>query len=715
MKPESTGVMPPTDSADRTLLNVDRTRILSPQEEETTYLRSSQLMVARILWVIFAVAALGLHFISMPLHYHELTTINTGETRAYYFLTPPEKTALDEIGVSLNAYSIILDGSVLLMLGVFVGFALLIFLRKSDNWLALLISATLVGIGVTYNSSITTLPLIDPNWSVPVGLVRAAAFSGAVWCIYLFPNGRFKPRWLAIPALVWTVYVLIAPFFQGMHILALASTAVGLLLLLAVLAIGIVAQIQRYRVNFTTQQRLQTRWILFALITTVTGFGLFISVPLIFREAMANGLLRVLFVLLGVPFLVVIPALTIPVAMAVSIFRYRLWNIDVIISRALVGAALTLILGAVYILGVIGLQQIFQLLTGGLQSNIAIAGATALIVLIFEPLRRRIQRWVEVRLGIVMPRRTVLLSKTATPITTGQHSGRLTGTRLGQYEVGDLIGQGGMAEVYKGRHLTLNRLAAIKALSPQLALDDDFRRRFEREAQTIATLQQVNIVQVFDFGRLDDVYYMAMQLIEGHTLSEYLHTKPVLTLDEAIPLIEDMGCALDYAHAKGVIHRDVKPSNIMLQPLTVRGAQPGEPEPPKVRAILTDFGLAKLLSSGTANSVVGVMGTLSYIAPEQITSAEEVTPAVDMYALGVVTYQMLTGQLPFTGDNPGALLLAHLQKPAPDPRHILPNLPDGAAIAILTALSKDPDARFKTAEAFVNMLKAARVNPAQTG
>jgi serine/threonine-protein kinase len=259
-----------------------------------------------------------------------------------------------------------------------------------------------------------------------------------------------------------------------------------------------------------------------------------------------------------------------------------------------------------------------------------------------------------------------------------------------------------MAEVYKGRHPRLDRTVAIKVLPANLAAEADFCQRFEREARAIAALRHPNIVQVFDFGDVDGTYYMVMEFIDGTDLARLMRGSGPLTLAQTRAVIRDVTGALDYAHALGLVHRDVKPSNVMLQPIAGRAD-----EPPAQRAILTDFGIAKILTSDTAATKTGMMmGTLDYMAPEQIRVSGAIDHRADIYALGAMLYQMLTGELPFKGDNPSAVILAHLQKPAPDPRTVLPDLPENVAQAVLRALAKEPDKRFAAAGDLADALGA---------
>jgi hypothetical protein len=282
----------------------------------------------------------------------------------------------------------------------------------------------------------------------------------------------------------------------------------------------------------------------------------------------------------------------------------------------------------------------------------------------------------------------------------GLRRGTLSGITLGPYEVQELLARGGMAEVYKGLHLRLGRSVAIKVLPQQLAGEGDFRRRFEQEARAVAALKHPNIVQVFDFGNVNDTYYLVMEYVDGKDLTYYLQEHPgPLPLADALPILRNVASALDYAHVQGVIHRDIKPSNILLEIATIL-----HPTQSPYRAILSDFGIAKLLTSSAATTSTGMMGTLDYMAPEQIQSASTVDSSADIYALGVLAYRMLTGVLPFSGENPGEVLAGHLYRPAPDPCSFVPNLPAHCAAALQRALAKEPGKRFATASQLVAAL-----------
>jgi serine/threonine-protein kinase len=292
----------------------------------------------------------------------------------------------------------------------------------------------------------------------------------------------------------------------------------------------------------------------------------------------------------------------------------------------------------------------------------------------------------------------------AAPMSTTM--GDLTGRTLGPYRVLAPLGQGGMAEVYKGYQPSLDRYVALKILTPRSSTDAAFAERFQREATAIAKLRHPNIVQVYDFGTAEGLTYMVMELIGGPTLrdrmSDLRARSQLVPRDEVLTITRDVAAALDYAHAHGLIHRDVKPANILLrleesptsdfQPLT-SGTQLSTSEP---YAVLTDFGVVKMLEGVQFTATGMTLGTPDYMSPEQA-SGEEVTHLGDVYALGVIVYEMLVGQLPFSSDTPLAVLLMHISDPPPPARTIVPDLPHGVDEVLTRALAKSPRERFPSA------------------
>jgi len=247
----------------------------------------------------------------------------------------------------------------------------------------------------------------------------------------------------------------------------------------------------------------------------------------------------------------------------------------------------------------------------------------------------------------------------------------LEGRTLGKYRVLEPLGRGGMARVYRAYHPHLDRYVAIKVMRADLMLDDatteseSWTSRFRREAQAVARLRHPHIVQVFDFDVDDGVYFMVMELLEGDTLKARLNQcrlrNECIKPGEAVRIVQDVLDGLSYAHAAGVIHRDIKPGNIML----TRSGQ----------AVITDFGIAQIVG-GTRHTLSGaLMGTLNYMAPEQGLEGRSDARG-DLYSLGIVLYEMLTLRTPFEADTPLAILLKHLHDPLLPPRQLNPHLPE---------------------------------------
>jgi serine/threonine-protein kinase len=268
---------------------------------------------------------------------------------------------------------------------------------------------------------------------------------------------------------------------------------------------------------------------------------------------------------------------------------------------------------------------------------------------------------------------------------------------LGSYEILEAIGEGGMARIYRGFHAELNRYAAIKVINWGLQEDPEFTERFRREAQAIASLRHPNIVQIFDFGKHTSGYFMVMEFIDGSDLAvrlrQYRGNGKLLPKDQVLRIIKDVAAALDYAHDHNVIHRDVKPSNIMIN----REGQ----------SILTDFGLVMLPAHASKATLGNTFGTPHYVAPEQAISSAAAVGASDIYSLGVILYEMATGQLPFDDESPLSVALKHISDFPPAPRTINPDLPQDVEDVIMRTLAKDPTDRFATASDMASALQAA--------
>ena len=275
-----------------------------------------------------------------------------------------------------------------------------------------------------------------------------------------------------------------------------------------------------------------------------------------------------------------------------------------------------------------------------------------------------------------------------------QYIGKILDNR---YEILDVIGVGGMAVVYKAYCHRLHRFVAIKILKRDLAADAEFRRRFHEEAQAVAMLSHPNIVSVYDVSKGDDLDYIVMELIDGITLKQYMQKKQGrLNWRESLYFITQIVRALGHAHSRGIIHRDIKPQNIMvLRDGSVKVA---------------DFGIARIMSAAQTTLTQEALGSVHYISPEQARGSH-IDARADIYSAGVVLYEMLTGRLPFDGDSPVSVAIQHINAKPIAPREILPDIPVGLEEITMKAMASRIDQRYMNAEAMLRDLEEFRKNP----
>ena len=302
----------------------------------------------------------------------------------------------------------------------------------------------------------------------------------------------------------------------------------------------------------------------------------------------------------------------------------------------------------------------------------------------------------------------------------------LSGRTLGRYQVLERLGRGGMAEVYRAYQPSLDRYVAIKVIYPHLASDPALLERFGREARAVAALHHPNIVQVHDFDVQAGSAFMAMEFINGPTLKaaiQSLHERGrLLPLPVVGQIIGQLADALGYAHEQRVIHRDVKPANVLIRrrnpadtPITAAEIDALLLGIGPTSVVLTDFGVARMIKDSVEHTAAGtILGSPAYMSPEQ-GRGERVGPGSDIYSLGIVFYELLTGQVPFDADTPFAIVMKHSTAPLPPPRRLRPDLPTQIEQVLLKALSKDPQDRFADAAAFGVAVREVTASAAPTG
>lgn len=262
---------------------------------------------------------------------------------------------------------------------------------------------------------------------------------------------------------------------------------------------------------------------------------------------------------------------------------------------------------------------------------------------------------------------------------------------IGRYEIQSELGRGGMATVFLAHDPLIGRDVAVKVLPREFLHDPSFRGRFEREARTIAMLEHPAIVPIYDFGEQDGQPFLVMRYMKGGTLADRLQNGP-LSVDEAAAILKRIGAALDHAHSHGVIHRDLKPGNILFDEYDL--------------AFLSDFGIVKLAQETVTFTGDSIVGTPAYMSPEQVHGRKAIDGRSDIYTLGLILFEMLTGEMPFRADTPAKIMMAHVMNPPPPILEVRPDLPTDCATIVSQALAKEPEERFQTGADLADALGA---------
>lgn len=651
----------------------------------TVRLEGRRHRIVGLAWVFICAVAVMLYLLSLPLAYAE-------RLRQAYTLFA---TALPNLGLTVDFYAAFFIAVALLLSLFGISLGVFVMWRRSDEPMAVLVAALLVisnAQNITgFNVWAGEMPAVEPLLVASNALSYTLIFAN----LLLFPDGHLYPRWsrwllgLVVPL---TIADGIYSFGRSTSVTSFASP-----FLIGIGLLGFVAlfvQRQRYLHHLTGTQRQQVKWVIYGFFIANLPIILFNIVdPFITPWLIPRPEVRVLYRFGVQIFILGIPFLAWTLALGISIFRYRLWDIDYAINRSLGYAIVSAMLVALFII-------LFMLLQSLITEPLGLVALALGVGLLFNPLRRRVQGFIDKRVyglrysveSVAARGRTGAEARVprAVPVPEITHRGAFSGQTVGGYVLGDLIGRGGMGEVYKA--YTGTQVVAMKIISGMA--DAETRTRFVRESEIMERLKHPNIVKFYEYGEQDAIRYLVLDYIAGIPLNDFLKAGHAITMETVRKILTDLTGALEYIHARGVVHRDLKPANIML----MVNAQ-GQPE----RAILMDFGIAK--SATTSITGTETMGTIDYMAPEQIQAAGTVDARADIYALGVMLYEMVTGRRPFQG-NPGQVLFAHLRQPPPDMRQWVPDLPTRISGPILRALNKAPAERFASVSELAAALAA---------
>ena len=580
----------------------------------------------------------------------------------------------------------------LLMFGFSV-IAVVLIINRSDDWFAIFTSLFLIVFGARITNLANNIAM-TPGYQIQGGLILALGDISIVLFSMLFPDGKFVPRWMKflVPLLVITMLGIYlfpnTPFYWE----KMSQNGYYFLVTVSWYVIGLGSGFHRYYRSSTLAQKQQLRWIFIGTMGPFLWFIIFqvltYLVPALTASELAAASFQIISRLAGL-----FMFLMLPLFVAISIVQTRLFDIDMIINRSLVYGILTIGLGLTFGMIFILASAIFRSMHSSDQFFFVAVIFSVAAGAGFQPLRKKLQRFVDRFFYHIQ----IDYQKTPLEIRSEAETNADGGINLSAYRNLQLIGHGGMAEVYRATDSTGRGSVAVKVLRAALAGDEQFQKRFMREAQIVSRLEHPNIVRITDFGQEQSSYFIVMELLSGPDLNHLIKEEKRISLSSTVSILRGVADALDYAHPNGLIHRDIKPSIVMLDSSTI---------PP--RSVLTDFGIAKMVDAHTRiTNTAGMLGTFDYMAPEQIQASADVDGSADIYALGVMTYQMLTGRLPFERPDTGAILLAHLNAPPPDARELVSDLPRATARAIQQAMAKDPASRFATAGEFIATLESA--------
>jgi hypothetical protein len=582
----------------------------------------------------------------------------------------PIMNLLVEMGISRNTAMIVRTGIEVLWLALFWGMAVFILLQRPDDGMVIAVSVATIALGMRFSGIdyLRWLPPYETNMHILLGSI--VFYYSTV--ILRLPNGRLMPRvvslliLIAIGLLYTNRQTNTVPFFTRGNFLIFDTPLSALMFLV---------QFYRYRHYYTSVQRQQSKWLLLGI-----GFAFFLYYSRLVIEGIiiAPSPLLILFFTIATR----ISIIAVPICLLIAMLRYRLYDADYILNRGLVYGVASMCLLAFFAVVTLLIRQVMG---ENRLSDVALLGVGIGLGVAFNPLRQRIQHVIDRRFFRLRLDLNQLAKLDQTRRLAGV-AGDLDGITFDDYRIESLFARGGMGEVYKARRGS--QQVAFKVLSTNSKSTPEVVARFQREMTILSQINHPNIVHFLGGGHREGTHYLAMEFLQGSDLNDYLKTKEILRLDEALLILRDIASALDYLHGLGYVHRDVKPANIVIQ---------------DTRAVLTDFGLIRPVNNNDPITMGAVVGTLDYTAPEQIADGEHIDHRADIYALGIVTYQMLTGEKPFKG-NVGQLVFSQLNEPAPNIGVLRPDLSPDFRRALLKAMEKDPKARYNSAGEFVTAL-----------
>lgn len=531
-----------------------------------------------------------------------------------------------------------------------------------------------------------------PNWMIPAFLVWLLSSVLALVWLFSFPRAKILiwQRVLIVALLLWETYRILFEIHVGF------SNDSYEFMTQALVGIGILWQIYYFRSQASLAERQQMKWIIWGASLLLAGVMLKdISDQLIQSRVsplnwiIISSIIRLVFLRVPASFLLI--------SFSFAISKSSAWNVDFAINKTIVMTLSSAIVGIIFLVSLVLFRfTLAQLVWSSNSNTTSFLLSVFFAGILFDRVNRNVRHFIDTRIYglyfdvIELENRDYMIEVAISPEpvrpTISLTSGEWTGDLIDGYEVLGIIAQGGMGEIYTA--IKDNHIVAIKTLLKIPFMDnDDIKNRFLREMKILHSLQHPQIVKALGKGFHNGRPYLFLEYIPGQNLRSLIDNTGIVPKDTIICILESVSQALGYIHKRGFVHRDLKPANIILRD---NGCD----------AILADFGLAKHLENRQDLTNTGIIGTLSYMAPEQIQATKDVDHRVDIYALSIITYEMLTGKVPFTGQV-GDILFSHLQAPPPDPRIYNPDIHPHVSSVLLRALSKKREDRYYSAEEFL--------------
>lgn len=661
-------------------------RSIQSNQSQPALMPGQATLVFNFIWMVLAGMSIVFFVLGWPIRLQQLLHPSPGIS-----------AGLEKAGLTPAVWAGGMLGLETILMTVFTVVGFILFFQRRNEAVIFITSLALITFGTGILNVLKAFMLVYPDFDPVIRFQKAVAWALVILIFYLFPDGRFEIKWTRWAYLGWLVFTLSWLFFPELPNnptrLGALSTEWVFIAYFGWLGSGVYVLFWRSIRSSVPEVRQKTKWVTTGLVVAV--FIAFLQeFPTLFNNNLVDHTLPegVWYALIST-LIFCAGMLLVPLGIVFSIQQNQLWRIDFLINRAMVHGLMILFV-------IFGMSGFFSLLTNLLDAvtgihfqwfPIVISGLV--VFYLFKPTLKWVQSIIDKHVfGIHIPFRG---DKWPQPVQGSKIV--WTGQTVGRYRIGQLLRTGTSGSVYKGIETHTGKPVAIKFLHQKLASQTVHRKAFIAEAKTLSRLDHPNISKMLDYGEEGEgTIYLALEYLSDRTLADKLRAEGALSTEEAKYVLRQIADALEYAHQNEIIHLDVKPGNILLYPQ--------HSAPFGYIPVLTDFGISRAIFAESNHLTNEISGTFDYISPEQIHSPGQLDRHADIYSLGVVAFQMVTGELPFQNKQPAAKLIAHLFEPPPNPMEINPDISLKDSLAIAKSMRKLPIERFSSVSEFVSAI-----------